>query len=121
MQRINLLSPTIRRSSRKIGRNEPCPCGRMRETAAIDPEHLSSAVFSQEPDKDGKMFTVTKVPVKYKHCHGDIDNQRKATKIQNYLKRHFVEMLNRPRTVGKLRLVADKIKSLFSKKSTGRK
>lgn len=118
MHRINLLCPTIRRKNRKIGRNEPCPCGRTKEVP--DTEAMKE-VFCVAADGDTVNMVTKQVPVKYKHCHGDTDNQRKATKIQNYLKRHFVEMLNRPRTVGKLRAVADKIKSLFSKKSTGRK
>jgi hypothetical protein len=55
------------------------------------------------------------VPVKYKHCHGDVVKQRKATKVHNYLRRHFAAMLNRPSKVSKLKLLAEKIKSLFKK------
>jgi hypothetical protein len=53
------------------------------------------------------------VPVKFKHCHGDISNIRRAAKIQSFLKRHFVDILNRPRKASKLHAMAEKVKSLF--------
>ncbi len=43
---------TIRRKYRKIGRNEPCPCGERKEGHSYD--------------KDGRYCSTT--PVKYKKC-----------------------------------------------------
>jgi hypothetical protein len=43
---------TIRRTRRKIGRNEPCGCGKMTGTFLID-----------------KHCNQVNIPVKYKNCH----------------------------------------------------
>jgi hypothetical protein len=112
MKRINLLCPTILRQSRKIGRNEPCPCGRTKEVA--DTAAMKD-VFSVADDGATVAMKVKQVPIKFKHCHGDTDNMKKANKIQNYLRKHFVDILNKPRKVSKLQTLATKFKSLFNK------
>lgn len=90
-------------------RNEPCPCGRMKEhLQPISYEH-----FTQCEDHDAVRAQVTKVPVKYKHCCGDVDNQRKAMKIKRYMQSKFFDMLSKPKETSKLRTVAKKSKSLF--------
>jgi hypothetical protein len=64
----------------------------------------------------GEQIPVTdeiQVPVKYKFCCGHIDSMRKAAKIKNYLRQHFVSILNTPRKMGKLNMLSKKIKSLF--------
>lgn len=80
MQKINPLCPTIHRTHRKIGRNENCPCGRMRDTQAIDLDHLKNAVFTKKPisnDPDEPCFGITaRLPMKYKHCCGDITHKK---------------------------------------------
>ena len=112
--RINLLCPTVRRSSRKIGRNEPCPCGRTKTRIVANPLHYIEGEFDGEPIE-------LEVPVKFKHCHGDRDNMKKAAKIQNYLRQHFTDILNKPRPVSKLKALATKFKPWFLKKKNGRK
>ncbi len=108
MQIINLLCPTYRRSSRKIGRNEPCPCGRKKwVTVPVKEEYFTA---------DGKQIPVmdeVEVAIKFKHCHGDRGNMEKANKIQNYLRQHFTSILNKPRKTSKLSALATKFKSLF--------
>ena len=113
MQRINLLCPTIRRSSRKIGRNEPCPCGRTKEVM-LKQDDLE---YKMEPLLDDGREVAVQVPIKFKHCHGDTDNMKKAAKIQNYLRQHFTDILNKPRKASKLKALATKFKSLFNKGS----
>jgi hypothetical protein len=119
MQRINLLCPTIRRQSRKIGRNEPCPCGATKTRfvpAGLDLSCIKRAYVSEAVPEGSDTAEVTvETPVKYKHCHGNITKQRKATKVHNFLRKHFAAMLNRPSKVSKLKLLAEKVKSLFSK------
>jgi hypothetical protein len=69
--------------------------------------------------EDGASVAVimTQVPIKYKHCHGDTTKQGKATKVHNYLRQHFTDILNKPRKVSKMKALATKFKSLFSKGS----
>ena len=108
MHRINLLCPTIRRKSRKVGRNEPCPCGRTKFVEVP----VKDEYFTQ----DGKQIPVmdeVEVAIKFKHCHGDRDNMVKANKIQNYLRQHFTSILNKPRKVSKFQVLATKVKSIF--------
>jgi hypothetical protein len=52
-------------------------------------------------------------PVKFKFCCGDPANMRKVAKIKNYLRQHFVDILNKPRETSRLQAVAKKMKSLF--------
>ena len=86
MQRVNPLCPTIRNKHRKIGRNEPCPCGRMHETKAFDEDHTKRAVFTHEPisnDPGEQCFTViAHMPNKYKHCCGNVVNQRPVARAK---------------------------------------
>jgi hypothetical protein len=109
MKRINLLCPTIRRQHRKIGRNEACPCGKTKEVMS---QSMQDAMFIA---KDGESVAadMIQVPVKFKNCCGDPDNMRKVAKIKNFLRQHFVDILNKPRETSKLQAVAKKIKSLF--------
>jgi hypothetical protein len=108
MQRINLLCPTIRRQSRKIGRNEPCPCGRTKERV----ESIPAEEWTYCGDQPIKTRVVI-VPMKYKHCCGDVFNQRKAAKVRRLIQQHFGTILGTPRKQGKLSMIANKIKSLF--------
>jgi hypothetical protein len=69
-------------------------------------------------NEDGSKIPVmdeVEVRIKYKHCHGDTENIKKANKIQNFLKEHFVSLLNKPRKVSKLQALATKFKSMFNK------
>jgi hypothetical protein len=72
-------------------------------------------VFSVAADGDTVAIVTKQVPIKYKHCHGDTENIKKANKIQNFLKEHFVSLLNKPRKVSKLQALATKFKSIFNK------
>jgi hypothetical protein len=102
-----------RRKSRKIGRNEPCPCGRIRETDAIDEDHLKHAEFSRVQSNaasnidDTTFKTVARVPMKYKNCCGDPDNQRSMRAVQY----HISSFINR--------LVAKRKKKSFISKLAG--
>ncbi len=108
MKRINLLCPTIYRQSRKVGRNEPCPCG---ATKFVEVPILEK--YFEGCDGEQMKEMQVQVPVKFKHCHGDSENIRKAAKIQNFFRRHFTDILNRPRKASKLHAMAEKVKSLF--------
>ncbi len=57
-----------RKKSRKIGRNEPCPCGRTKQ--------------------DGYEM----LPVKWKHCCGDPDNQRMMRAVQQHISSFIRQM-----------------------------
>jgi hypothetical protein len=79
-------------------------------------ETFKNVVFSKEYEENGIDFrTVITMPVKFKHCHGDTENIKKANKLQNFLKEHFVSLLNKPRKVSKLQALATKFKSIFNK------
>ena len=97
MQRVNPLCPTIRNKNRKIGRNEPCPCGRMYETKAFDEDHTKNATFTHEPaskDPDNKCFhVVAHLPMKYKHCCGDMEHKKVVTKAKRNIANAIRSML----------------------------
>lgn len=69
MQRVNPLCPTIRNKSRKIGRNEDCPCGRTKIRVIDNPLYYIEGEFDGEPIE-------IRVPMKYKHCCGDIAHKK---------------------------------------------
>ena len=79
MQRVNPLCPTIRRKRRKIGRNEPCPCGRTKQRRVVesDKAHVYKYV-----DLGVDAGILVDFPVKYKHCCGNIINQRPVTRAK---------------------------------------
>lgn len=77
--------PTIRRRSRKVGRNEPCPCGRVRE---ID----TGAVY---------------VPIKYKRCCGKIENQRMMAAVRRHIGRTIYNAMHGPKETSKLRKIVN--------------
>ncbi len=71
----------FRRKSRRIGRNELCPCGR---TKWIEVPVLDEYFY-----EDGRSMPVkgeVQVHVKWKHCCGDIDNQRKIAAVKRNIK-----------------------------------
>jgi len=117
MHKINLLCPTIYRQHRKIGRNEPCPCGRTREVTGVEPDQIKHATFTLVPrhmaDGTVKSTTVMSVPVKFKHCCGDIDNQTKARRVQAAIKAHFESLIRPAKECSKLRALAGNIKKVF--------
>jgi hypothetical protein len=65
------------------------------------------------PDGSDTAEITVETPMKYKHCCGDIDNQRKAMKVRRFMQQHFGAILGTPRRQGKLSMIANKIKSLF--------
>lgn len=116
-KRIRLFKLTpIRRSSRKIGRNEPCPCGRTKDV--------------YQPASDGS-FTLgghgeittecVKVRMKYKHCHGNEMYQKKAKLVKDKMQQYFYDLTHSKPKKAKLAVIVDKLKEAFSLKHFGRK
>lgn len=81
----------LRRKHRKIGRNEFCPCGRMREV-----------------DVAGNKVTLH---VKYKHCCGKIENQRMMAAVQRHISQTIYNVMSAPKGTSHLR----KVINLFKK------
>lgn len=79
--------PTIHRRSRKVARNEPCPCGRTK---------LTQLEFNQQ-------F----VPVKYKHCCGKIENQRMMAAVRRHIGRTIYNAMHGPKETSKLRKIVN--------------
>lgn len=72
-----------RRRSRKIGRNEPCPCGRM--------------------DQDSQELR----PLKYKRCCGNIDNQRMMMAVRRHISNTIHGVVHGPRQTSKLKNIVN--------------
>lgn len=115
MSRKKLFKLTpIHRSNRKIGRNEPCPCGRTKD------------VF--EPSSDGS-FTLSghgeiatecrKVRVKYKHCHGNELVQAKMKFVKDKMNQYLYDLTHSKPKKAKLAVIVDKLKKVFNKKHFG--
>lgn len=79
----------IRRRYRKIGRNENCPCGRKKWVEIPVRTKYFTGAGKQIPIIDERQ-----VPVKYKHCCGNIDNQRKAMVVRRYISDKIHEVLS---------------------------
>lgn len=106
----------IRRSSRKIGRNEPCPCGRTKEAVVADAGELFL-------DGHGtvKKTVGPQVRVKYKHCHGNAEFQKKQRLVKNKLSQYFYDLTHVKPKKPTLAVLAGKLKEIFSIKHFGRK
>ena len=97
----------IRRRSRKIGRNEPCPCGRTKEVLERADQQVPIAV------EDGHVINAVEftVPLEYKHCCGKIENQRMMAAVRRHISQTIYNAMHGPKKASKLR----KIINLFKK------
>lgn len=94
--------PTIHRRSRKIGRNEPCPCGRTKwKEVPIPAEYLT------EGDDDEMKTMQTQVPIKYKRCCGKIENQRMMAAVRRHIGRTIYNAMHGPKETSKLRKIVN--------------
>lgn len=82
--------PTIHRRSRKIGRNEPCPCGRTKEVVKLHADHIPFAPA-----------------MKYKHCCGKIENQRMMAAVRRHIGRTIYNAMHGPKETSKLRKIVN--------------
>lgn len=95
------------RKHRKIGRNEPCPCGRTKETVRDEAIIADGVTVGFHKNK------TVQVPVKYKHCCGHIDNQRRAVMIRRYMDGFLARLFNQGQ--GKKKSKLRKIINLFGR------
>ncbi len=94
----------IRRRSRKIGRNEPCPCGRTKQVIVAE----APTDWKESGDGLGEVVTETcTVPIKYKHCCGKIENQRMMAAVRRHISRTIAEVMHGPKQTSKLRKIVD--------------
>jgi hypothetical protein len=107
----------IKRSSRKVGRNEPCPCGKTKDVLVPDSDG------SLTLNGGGEVINVinTKVRVKYKHCHGNEQFQNKSRLIKQAMEKFFYNMTHNKPKKAKLAVIVDKLKEAFNMKHFGRK
>jgi hypothetical protein len=110
MQRINLLCPTIRRKSRKIGRNEDCPCGRTKTRRVL--VDVVTDVYKYV-SLDANVGALVSIPMKFKHCCGSTSNMKLVTKakrnIANVIRKALGHKKNR-------RSLLQRLASFFKKK-----
>ncbi len=99
------------RSKRKIGRNEPCPCGRykMVEDSKGDPREFVNVGVPGEID-----VSLIQRRLKYKNCCGHIDNQRNTLMAKRHILAFVRDLCNRP---AKKEGLISKFKNLFSRKN----
>ena len=130
-KRIKLfkLQPIVRQS-RKIGRNEPCPCGKTKEVPLAAGEETvldgrggltSPMTFGKGSEREKEVTLTRKVRVKYKHCHGNEQNQAKRKLIADKINQYFYDMTHRKSKKAKLAVIVDKLKEAFNMKHFGRK
>ncbi len=102
--------PTIHRRHRKIGRNEPCPCGRTKEVE-VKLFEVQAKTYGMILGKDEPVDTMmTKVPLKYKHCCGNIDNQRMMAAVRRHISRTIYDVMHGPKKVSNLRRIVNLFK-----------
>lgn len=86
---MNELTP-IRRRTRKIGRNESCPCGRTREVEVAGVK--------------------VSLHIKYKRCCGKIENQRMMAAVRRHISKTIYNVIHTPKGGSKLNRIIDLFK-----------
>ncbi len=97
----------IRRRSRKIGRNEACPCGRtkmvMRRLEKYQSKFIAPSFLTEIAEE-------VQVPMKYKHCCGKIENQRMMAAVRRHIGKTIYNVIHTPKGGSKLRKIIDLFK-----------
>lgn len=107
----------IRRTSRKVGRNEPCPCGKTKDVLVPNDD----GSFTLDGNAGVVDVINTKVRVKYKHCHGNEQYQTKMRLVKDKMNQFFYDLTHNKPKKAKLAVVVDKLKEAFNLKHFGRK
>ncbi|MBW8002591.1 MAG: hypothetical protein FVQ80_11315 [Planctomycetes bacterium] len=97
----------IRRQSRKIGRNEPCPCGRTKMITRRLDKYQGRFISPFDYDDTTEMV---RVPIKYKHCCGKIENQRMMAAVRRHISQAIYNAVHGPKQTSKLRRIINLFK-----------
>ena len=98
------------RSKRKIGRNEPCPCGRYK---MVEGPRQFQEVFMADDGVYPMVNPLIKRRLKYKNCCGHIDSQRATFMAKHHILSFVRDLFYRP---AKREGLIGKFKNLFGRK-----
>ena len=102
------------RSKRKIGRNEPCPCGRYKMVEdSSSPQYTFTNDHSGDEGYHPVQNPLIQRRLKYKNCCGHPDNQRATFMAKRHIISFARDLYNRP---AKKEGLISKFKNLFGRK-----
>lgn len=99
----------IRRRKRKTGRNESCPCGRTKEVEIKLNEMQIKSYMAYRDSGESIEKVMAKIPIKYKHCCGKIENQRMMAAVRRHISQTIYSAVH-SKKVSRLRRALDLFK-----------